>query len=237
MKRQRVSPWIAAISAIALAIGLAGCDGTAEANANPNGDGAIEAPRAPEGSEGGGLFDLVRLGGNEPVVKTVPAGSRIEVRTTTTLSTKAANVGDTFVAHLSQPLVVDGETVAPKGARAIGKVVVAERSGRVKGRARLGVQLIEIETVSGDEKAVETDSYLVVAKKTHTRDAQTIGVGAGVGAAIGAIAGGGDGAAKGAGVGAGAGTGAVLATRGAPAEISSESVIGFELTNPVSIEL
>jgi hypothetical protein len=62
-----------------------------------------------------------------------------------------------------------------------------------------------------------------------------VGIGAGVGAAIGAIAGGGKGAAIGAGAGGAAGTGTVLATRGDPAVLPSESLITFKLQAPVTV--
>ena len=57
-----------------------------------------------------------------------------------------------------------------------------------------------------------------------------------MGAAIGAIVGGGKGAAIGAGAGAGAGTAAVVTTRGEAAVIGSESVLTFELAEPVRIQ-
>jgi hypothetical protein len=74
-----------------------------------------------------------------------------------------------------------------------------------------------------------------VARATKGRDAMKIGIGSGVGAAIGAIAGGGMGAAIGAAAGGGAGTGVVLATRGAPAVIPSESVLHFALRSPITV--
>jgi hypothetical protein len=173
---------------------------------------------------------LTRMGLKEPEPVVVPAGTRIRVRTTSTLSTKSNNSGESFVATVAEPVTIDGRTVFAEGARAQGVVSLVDKSGRVKGLARIGAQLTEIEDV-----AVNTKSYVVVADKTYGKDATKIGVGAGVGAAIGALAGGGGGAAKGAGAGAGAGTGAVLATRGDPAVIPAESLIWFELESPVTV--
>jgi hypothetical protein len=170
------------------------------------------------------------MGLKEPEPVVVPAGTRIRVRTTSTLSTKSNNSGESFVATVAEPVTIDGRTVFAEGARAQGVVSLVDKSGRVKGLARIGAQLTEIEDV-----AVNTKSYVVVADKTYGKDATKIGVGAGVGAAIGALAGGGGGAAKGAGAGAGAGTGAVLATRGDPAVIPAESLIWFELESPVTV--
>jgi hypothetical protein len=181
--------------------------------------------------EGSGVLSKLGLAKPEPKPVVVPAGTRIQVRTTSTLSTKSNTAGESFVATVAEPVSVDGKTVFPAGARAVGVLSSVDKGGRIKGVASLGAQLTEIEDV-----AVDTKSYVAVAKKTHGKDATKIGIGAGVGAAIGAIAGGGDGAAKGAGAGAGAGTGAVLATRGDPAVIPAESLIWFELQSAVTVQ-
>jgi len=178
----------------------------------------IAAPRPPaaeartSSGEGGGLLTrmgLVEEPEPEPVV--IPAGTRVRVRTTSTLSTRSNQAGESFIAHIAEPVMVDGRTIFPEGARVVGVVSLADRSGRVKGVARLGAKLSEIETTNGDEVAVDTKSYVVVADKTHGKDATKIGIGAGVG------------------------TGAVLATRGDPAVIPAESVIWFELASPVTV--
>ena len=211
--------------ALAMAAGLA-CtsDGTTVAEGDE-----ISAPQPGQPAEEEGEGFLARLTPDKEVV--VPAGTRIRVRTTSTLSTKTNTNGESFVATIAEPVVVDGKTVFAEGDRAMGVVSFSEKSGRVKGVARLGAKLTEI-----DGNAVATSSYVVVADKTYGKDATKIGIGAGVGAAIGAIAGGGSGAAKGAGVGAGGGTGAVLATRGDPAVIPAESLITVELESPVTVK-
>jgi hypothetical protein len=166
---------------------------------------------------------------------TLPAGTALKVRTTNTLSTKTVQSGETFVASLEEPIVEGTWVVAEKGATVYGKVANADAGGRVKGVASLSVRLTELQTADGQRVAVNTDTYGVQAKSSKKEDLKKVGIGAGIGAAIGAIAGGGSGAAKGAGAGAGAGTGVVLATRGDPAVIPSESVLTFELTEPVSV--
>jgi hypothetical protein len=166
---------------------------------------------------------------------TLPAGSTLKVRTTNTLSTKASQAGETFTASLEEPIVDGTWVVANKGATVYGKIVDADAGGRVKGTASLAVRLTELQTADGQRIAINSDTYGVQAKSTKKKDAVKVGIASGVGAAIGAIAGGGDGAAKGAGVGAGAGAGAVLATRGDPAVIPSESVLTFSLNEPITI--
>jgi len=207
--------------AVALACGLAGCN-----SADMEG-----ADASAESADGAGWFSFGEPA-PEPVV--VPVGTALRVRTTNTLSTAVNSTGETFVGHLEEPLVIDGKTVAEKGAQVTGRVVLSDKGGRVKNVASIGVTLDSLQTVDG-EAAVETGNYVIEAKKTLGKDAQKIGIGAGIGAAIGAVAGGGSGAVKGAGVGAGGGTGAVLATRGDPAVIAAESVIALSLEAPVTV--
>lgn len=165
----------------------------------------------------------------------IPAGHPISVRTTTALSTKTAQTGEPFIAHLTTPLAVGNRVLAPAGAEVRGVVADSDPGGRVKGVASMSVRLTGVTTSNGTLLPINTNAYGVVARQTKGKDAAKIGIGAGVGAAIGAIAGGGKGAAIGAATGGGAGTGVVLATRGDPAVLPSESVITFTLTAPVEV--
>jgi predicted small lipoprotein YifL len=162
-------------------------------------------------------------------------GTKVVVRTTSTLSTKSAESGQTFAATLQEPLEVNGQVIAPKGAEVTGKVVESDPGGRVKGVASISVRLTTLKLANGKEVDLATSVYEKDAPGSKKKDAVKVGIGSGVGAAIGAIAGGGRGAAIGAAAGAGAGTGVVMATRGDPAVISSETVLSFKLTAPVTI--
>jgi hypothetical protein len=170
-----------------------------------------------------------------PRVYTLPAGSRISVYTAPTLSTKTSKTGDSFAASLAESLSVDGHVIAKKGANVEGVVVSSDPGGRVKGVASMSVALRRLTLADGRAVSISTSSYGAQARSTKKKDAAKIGIGAGVGAAIGAIAGGGKGAAIGAGVGGGAGTGMVLATRGEPATIPSESLLSFTLRSPIQV--
>jgi len=171
---------------------------------------------------------------SEPVV-TLPEGTVLTARLVPTLSTGTHDVEDSFEATLAEPVTLDGQTMAPAGTRLWGKVVEADKGGRVEGRAHLAIQLTHIETAYGEPVGISTDPVRRNAPATKTDDAKKIGIGAGVGAAIGAIAGGGKGAAIGAAAGGGAGTGAVLATRGKPAVMPSETLLQFTLRHAVTI--
>ena len=166
---------------------------------------------------------------------TLPEGTPLTVRTTIALSTNTHQAGETFSAHLEDPLVYGGREIAAKGAKVEGKVVQADKGGRVKDRASLTVQLTALHTARGSVVEISTGSISREANSTKGKDAAKIGIGSGIGAAVGAIAGGGKGAAIGAAAGAGAGSGVVLATTGDPALIPSETVLVFELRFPVLI--
>jgi len=171
---------------------------------------------------------------SDPVV-TLPESTALSVRLVPTLSTETHEVNDTFEATLDEPVTEGGETVLEAGTRVWGKVVEADKGGRVEGRAHIAVLLTEIETADGERVNISTNTLRRQAPATKKDDAKKIGIGAGVGAAIGAIAGGGKGAAIGAAAGGGAGTGAVLATRGEPAVFESETLLRFTLQHPVTI--
>jgi hypothetical protein len=165
---------------------------------------------------------------------TLETGSTLQVRTTNTLSTKVVEPGETFTASLEEAILDGGWGIAPKGTTVLGKIVSADKGGRVKGRALLAIELTELVLPGGEHVAIRTNAYSAQAESSTKKDAAKVGIGAGVGAIIGAIAGGGSGAAKGAGVGAGAAGGMVLATHGEAAVIPSESVVSFTLAEPVT---
>jgi hypothetical protein len=171
----------------------------------------------------------------KPKIYTLEAGTPIRVRTTSTISTKSYESGETFAATLAEPLVVEDKVIAPRGAGVLGRVVNADPGGRVKGTASITLTLVKFETGEGDEVAIVTNNVGRQARATKKKDATKIGIGAGIGAAIGAIAGGGKGAAIGAASGGGAGTGLVMATRGEPAVVAAESLLTFRTKAPIEM--
>jgi hypothetical protein len=170
-----------------------------------------------------------------PVTITAPVGKRLRVRTGATLSTKTARAGETVPAVLAEPLVVDGVVLAKAGAPVTAVVGVSDPGGRVKGVASISVRATRLELADGRTVDVATSSYVRAAPHTKKKDALKVGIGSGIGAAIGAIAGGGKGAAIGAGAGAGAGAGTVMATRGDPAVIPSETLLTLTLRSPITM--
>src|SRR5262249_22924414 len=166
---------------------------------------------------------------------TIPAGTAIIVRTQNTLSSERNLKGDTFTATLEEPLIADGLALAEKGAQVEGVVTRSQRAGRVEGVSELSIELVRLHTSDGQKVSIATNLHEVQGERSRGSDAKKIAVATGIGAIIGAIAGGGKGAAIGAGTGAGAGTGVVLATRGKPTVIPSESVLTFHVRAPVEV--
>ena len=171
----------------------------------------------------------------QPRTVTLPEGTELKVRTTSTLPTKTNKTGDTFTASLEEPLVEGDWVIAPKGSTVEGRIAEGDEGGRVKGVASLAIQLTQLETADGQTIPIDTNVRTRKAKTTKKKDATKVGIATGIGAGIGAIVGGEKGAGIGAATGAGAGTGVVLATRGDPAVYPSETVITFKLQAPITV--
>lgn len=171
----------------------------------------------------------------EPPTVTVPAGTLITVRLGETLSSDRNQPNDSFMATLDQPLAVDGFVIAERGSRVEGRVVQAEKAGKVKGVSRLAVELTKIHTSDGQTVRIQTAMFEKEGETSKKEDAAKVGAVAAIGAAIGAIAGGGKGAGIGAAAGGAAGAGDVMLTRGKPVELQVETRISFRLDQPVTI--
>jgi hypothetical protein len=167
---------------------------------------------------------------------TVPAGTTLSLVLSSGVSSKRSSVEDPVNGTLRRPLVVGGTTVAPAGAAVSGYVTEATRSGRVKGRARIGVRFTSLRA-NGSRYSIHTATIARQAPGTKKKDAVKIGVGTGAGALVGAIAGGKKGAAIGSAVGAGGGTGVVLATRGQEVALPRGTVVTTRLTSPIIVRV
>lgn len=171
----------------------------------------------------------------EPKKVTLRSGTLLAVRLAESLSSDHVQVGDAFSATLDQPLVVEGFVIAERGARVHGKVISAERAGRVKGLSQLSLQLTQLHTADGQKVPIQTEVFVREGPKSLGNDAAKVGVAAGLGAAIGAIFGGGRGAGIGAGAGGAAGAGTVMTTRGKPVVLPVETRLSFRLKDAVTV--
>jgi hypothetical protein len=165
----------------------------------------------------------------------IPAGTPITVRLQSSLSSAASHSGEPFDAVLDEPIVIDGQTVAPRGATVTGRVVAAKASGRLHDPGYLRLTLTAIE-VHGKSLPMQTSSIFAKGGSHEKRNLAMIGGGAGAGALVGGIAGGGKGALIGSMIGAGGGTGAAYATGKKDVGFSAERRLTFRLTQPVTMQ-
>jgi hypothetical protein len=164
----------------------------------------------------------------------IPNGTAFHVRLDTELDTKHNRAGDGFTASLAEPLLVGGLSVLPKGTEFRGHVTQAGSSGRMKGRAMIGLTLDSFEH-EGHRYDIRTTSVDRVSAAHKKRNAILIGGGTGLGAALGAIAGGPKGALIGAGAGAAAGTAGAAATGKRQVAVPSEAMLRFTFRRSVEL--
>jgi len=210
----------------------AGCGKTGTPSSTTDQPGASGSP-SPGGAPG-------TAGGNgteakaAPAPLVIPAGKMIRVRLGETLSSKDSQAGQEFSATVSEPVVVNGETVIHEGATARGIVVDAKAMGHFKGGALLHVRLESV-TINGKQHNIQTTAAGAELKGKGKRSAIAIGGGAGLGAVLGGIFGGGKGAAIGAAAGAGAGTAGAAFTGNKEIVFPAESTLTFKLRAPVEV--
>ena len=192
-----------------------------------------EGAVAPVPSDGNSY--LAREDGKPSSYVTIPAGTRISVRTIDAIDSKKNHVGDRFEASLEEPLIVDDKVVAAKGTDVYGRLEESKETGTFTGRSELKVALTGI-VVDGKTVPLVTGDYELTGKSKGASTAKRTVGGAAIGGIIGAIAGGGKGAAIGAGTGAGVGAGSEIITKGDQVKIPSETLLDFTLEQSVSIQ-
>jgi hypothetical protein len=165
---------------------------------------------------------------------TVPAGTRILIRTIDSIDSSQQKAGYRFNATLETSLQADNMTVAPRGTRVYGVLSSASSAGRMKGSSELGLELTDI-VINGTSYPLLTSSYEIEGKGEGGNTAKKVIGGAGLGALIGGIAGGGKGAGIGALIGGGAGTAVASSKKGQQLSIPSESLLEFRLAQPVDL--
>ena len=166
---------------------------------------------------------------------TVPAGTPLKLTVQSAVSSETSKIEDAVDAKLADAVMVDGIEVLPAGSAVRGTVASVESSGKVKGRASLGLLFSSITAYS--ERHAISARWAAEAESTKKSDAKKIGIGAGAGAIIGGIIGGGKGAATGAAVGGGAGTAMVLTSEGKPVALADGAEITVRLANPIDVRV
>ena len=165
---------------------------------------------------------------------TLPAGTRLLVRTSESVDSEQHQAGHRFKTELEANVRLDNETVLSKGTVIFGRLTEAKRAGRLAGKAELRLELTDVE-IDGDLFPIVTSDYGVKGESQTADTTKKTAGGAVVGAIIGGIAGGGDGAAAGAAIGGGAGLGASVLTEGKQIRVPAETLIEFRLAQPAPL--
>jgi hypothetical protein len=162
----------------------------------------------------------------------IPAGTAITVRMIDAVDSKVAHLGQTFRASVDEPVLINGQTVIPRGADALAKLVEDQQSGKFEGKTILTLALTDI-TINGQMIDTTTGNVSQASSSRGARTAKVVGGATALGAIIGALAGGGRGAAIGAASGAAVGGGAEILTKGQQVKIPSETRLNFTLQQPI----
>lgn len=219
-----------AMLALALLLPAAGCKsnqsntqnaGNATTSGGAPGSPAQNPPPAPQTPPPPAAVDL-------------PAGTHLRVRLDEDLGSKISQPGETFNATVADDVVVNGQTVIAKGARADGTVVDARPLGKFKGGALLEVRIDRVHTQWGSYP-VATSSIERAEQGKGKRTALFAGGGGAFGALVGGLAGGGKGAAIGALAGGGAGTAGGALTGNRQIVLPAETLLTFRIEKPVHI--
>ncbi len=169
-----------------------------------------------------------------PAGLALPAGTNLVIRMIDAVDSERNAIGQTFAASLDEPVMIDGETVIPRGADVVVKLVDDKESGKLTGRTTLTLDLMSVK-VAGRMVDVNTETVTEKSSSRGARTAKLAGGGALLGTIIGAVAGGGKGAGVGLASGAAAGAGAEILTKGQRVHIPSETRLTFVLENAVRL--
>ncbi len=165
---------------------------------------------------------------------TVPAGTRILIRTVEPIDSSKQKAGFRFTATLETNLMAEDRVVAPRGTELKGQLAQASSAGKMKGSSQLTLELTDI-VINNTAYPLLTSTFEIKGKGEGKETTKKVVGGAGLGALIGGIAGGGTGAAIGVGVGALGGAAVAGSKKGEQLVIPSESLIEFRLQQPVKL--
>jgi len=173
-----------------------------------------------------------------PRTVNVPAGTTLPIVLDSYVASDTSRIEDPVRAKTRRSIVLGGDLVIPAGSTLVGHVTSVQRSGRVKGRARIAFRFDRLVLAgTGERVNIATSAVARQAPATKARDARTIGLPAAGGAIVGVLTGGKKGAAIGAAAGGGAGTAVVLSTRGREVRLGRGAVASVRLLRPVVVRV
>ena len=213
-----------------VSVALAGCSN----QGNRDNSASSSSAAQPVSAAGGAAASASNAPAVPPPV-TIPVGTEIHVVLDSTVSSRDSQPGDTFDATVSEPVIVEGQTIVSRQVRARGVVVDARPSGRLSKAALLSLALKSVQC-NGAWVDIHTHDLTLEGKSHKKRDAVAIGGGSALGAIIGGLAGGGKGAAIGVLAGGGAGTAGAAATGREDIILQAESHVTFRLSQSATVQ-
>lgn len=161
----------------------------------------------------------------------------IGLQVETSLSSERSRIEDRVDARVTRDVTADGRVAIPAGSRVIGSVILVERGGKIKERARLGVRFHTLVFADATELPIRTEAIYREGESPSGDSARKIGGAAVGGAILGAIIGGGKGAVLGGAAGAAGGTAATMAGDRNAASLPSGTVVTVRLAESVTLDV
>jgi hypothetical protein len=164
----------------------------------------------------------------------LPAGTRIKLKLDAEINSKVSTVNDTFIASISQPVLVRDAIVLPVGTVIEGRVTGARAASPGGKGGRLDLAFVTLELSNDQRRSI--DGILVGRPDSgsiSTMKVLTILGGTAIGAVFGGLARTGNGALLGAGIGAGVGTAIALSQKGKDVSIGKNVEFEIELRKEV----
>jgi len=159
---------------------------------------------------------------------TVPAGTRLVIRTTDAIDSSRHSAGHRFRGQLEGALVVDGVTAVARGTYVHGRIAQAQQARRLAGSSELSVEFTDF-MINDVFVPISTDG---LSAQTGGEGARTVGRTARA-AAVGGLIGGSSGARTGARVG----VGASILTSGASVNIPRGTIVETTLSAPLTVTI
>lgn len=167
----------------------------------------------------------------------VAADSVVGLQMAKSITSDRAKIEDSVEARVVRDVRASGQVAIPAGTQALGSVMIVERGGKFRERARLGVRFHTLVLADGTRLPISTETIFRYGEAPGNGSAAKIGGGAVAGAILGAIIGGAKGAAIGATTGAGAGTAVVMSGERDAAAFPAGTEMTARILSPVSVTI
>ena len=176
-----------------------------------------------------GVYERPRSGQRSTGRLEIPAGSEIDVRLQTALTSDTAQVEDRVEATTMVDMFRGDELLVPAGSRLTGYVSSVDRASRTDRKGSLTINFTKLQA---NGRTYDVTAYVTQALESDglKGEAGRIGAGAGVGAIIGGILGGVKGAIAGILIGSG---GVLVATEGKDVHLPEGTVLRVRFDSPV----